>query len=255
MHTIGTIMKDMVNLRIHIAPVGFEIDRIIIPAVRMKADKVWLIAHDTIAEDKSNKYRQKIEKELEKKGIKTEIAYANRLRLFPIIKAVTEIIFKERKNDIYVNVATGSKIHAIGCMMACMLFDDREKIHPFYAQAEQYPEYEGSLQQTYGVAETHLLPTYRIGTPKPELIEAMRIIQKAGGRIQKKKMAEEAEKSNIITVNARKQNFTQARFASLDKNIVQPLVDVWGFVEVEKIGRNRWLKMTEDGEHAAEFLI
>jgi len=187
MHTIGTIMKDMVNLRIHIAPVGFEIDRIIIPAVRMKADKVWLIAHDNVTDDKSLKYRQKIEKELEKKGIKTEIVYANRLRLFPIIKAVTEIIFKERKNDIYVNVATGSKIHAIGCMMACMLFDDREKIHPFYAQAEQYPEYEGSLQQTYGVAEIHSLPTYRIGTPKRELLEAMKIIKDAGGRIQKKR--------------------------------------------------------------------
>ena len=62
MHTIGTIMKDMVNLRIHIAPVGFEIDRIIIPAVRMKADKVWLIAHDNVTDDKSLKYRQKIEK-------------------------------------------------------------------------------------------------------------------------------------------------------------------------------------------------
>ena len=83
----------------------------------------------------------------------------------------------------------------------------------------------------------------------------MRIIKDAGGRIQKKKMAEEAEKRKIITHNAKKQNFTQARFASLDKNIVQPLVDTWGFVEVEKIGRNRWIKMTEDGDHAAEFLI
>jgi len=83
----------------------------------------------------------------------------------------------------------------------------------------------------------------------------MKIIKDAGGRIQKKKMAEEAEKRKIITVNAKKQNFTQARFASLDKNIVQPLVETWGFVEVEKIGRNRWLKMTEDGDHAAEFLI
>ena len=169
---------------------------------------------------------------------------------------MTDIIFKERKNEIYVNVASGSKIHAIGCMMACMIFDDREKIHPFYAQAEKYPEYDGELQQTYGVAEIHPLPTYRIGTPKPELIKAMSIIKKAGGRIQKKKMAEEAEKSNIITVNARKQNFTQARFASLDKNIVQPLVDTWGFVEVEKIGRNRWTNLkslTEDGNHAAFF--
>ena len=255
MHTVDTIMKDIVNLRVHIAPVGFEIDRIIIPAVRMKADKVWLIVHDNVAEDKANKYRQKIEKELEKKGIKTEITYANRLMLFPIIKAVTEIIFKERKNDIYINVATGSKIHAIGCMMACMLFDDREKIHPFYAQAEKYPEYDGKKQQTYGVADIHSLPTYRIGTPKRELLEAMRIIKNANGRIQKKKMAEEAEYRKIITVNAKKQNLTQARFASLDKNIVQPLVDTWGFVEVEKIGRNRWIKMTEDGEHAAEFLI
>ena len=254
MHTVDT-MKEIVNLRVHIAPVGFELDRIIIPAVKMKADKVWLVVHDNVTEDKSNKYRQKIEKALEKKGIKTEIAHANRLRLFPIIKAVTGIIFKERKNDIYVNVATGSKVHAIGCMMACMLFDDRDKIHPFYAQAEQYPEYEGDLQQTYGVAEIHPLPTYRIGTPKRELLEAMKIIKDAGGRIQKKKMAEEAEKRKIITINARKQNFTQARFASLDKNIVQPLVDTWGFVEVEKIGRNRWLKLTDDGNYATEFLL
>ena len=143
MHTVDT-MKEIVNLRVHIAPVGFEIDRIIIPAVKMKADKVWLVAHDNVAEDKASKYRDKIVKLLEKKGIKTETVYANRLRLFPIIKAVTEVIFKERKNDIYVNVATGSKVHAIGCMMACMLFDDRDKIHPFYAQAEKYPEYEGS---------------------------------------------------------------------------------------------------------------
>ena len=66
MHTVDT-MKEIVNLRVHIAPVGFEIDRIIIPAVKMKADKVWLVAHDNVTEDKASKYRQKIEKLLEKK--------------------------------------------------------------------------------------------------------------------------------------------------------------------------------------------
>ena len=64
MHTIDTIMKNMVNLRIHIAPVGFEIDRIIIPAIDQKADKVWLIAHDNVAEDKAAQYREKIVKQL-----------------------------------------------------------------------------------------------------------------------------------------------------------------------------------------------
>ena len=94
MHTIDTIMKDIVNLRIHIAPVAFEVDRVVIPAIRMKADKVYLVAHDDVANDKAIKYRQKIEKQLKKKGIKTVVTHANRLRLFPIIKTVTDIILK-----------------------------------------------------------------------------------------------------------------------------------------------------------------
>ena len=55
MHTMDTNMKNIVNLRIHVAPVGFEVDRIVIPAVRMKADKVWLVVHDNVAEDKASK--------------------------------------------------------------------------------------------------------------------------------------------------------------------------------------------------------
>ena len=43
MYTVHT-MESMLNLRVHIAPVGFEIDRIVIPAVKMKADLVYLIA-------------------------------------------------------------------------------------------------------------------------------------------------------------------------------------------------------------------
>ena len=72
MHTVDTIMKDIVNLRVHIAPVGFEIDRIIIPAVRMKADKVWLKEHDKVDKDKTNMYRPKIEKELAKNRVSME---------------------------------------------------------------------------------------------------------------------------------------------------------------------------------------
>ena len=74
MHTVDTIMSEMMKLRVHIAPVGFEVDRIIIPAVRMRADKVWLVVHDSPNEDKAHKYQLKIEKDLAKKGIKTQIA-------------------------------------------------------------------------------------------------------------------------------------------------------------------------------------
>ena len=51
MHTIDT-MTNIMKLRVHIAPVGFEIDRIVVPAVKMRADKVWLIGHNNLSEDK-----------------------------------------------------------------------------------------------------------------------------------------------------------------------------------------------------------
>jgi hypothetical protein len=120
-------MESMLNLRVHIAAVGFEIDRVVIPAVKMKADLVYLLADDNIATDKSTRFQTEIVKQLKKKKIDSKIVYANRLQLFDIIRVVKEIILDHRNDEFYVNVASGSKIHAIACMMACMVFDDRKK--------------------------------------------------------------------------------------------------------------------------------
>ena len=35
MHTVDTIMPEMIKLRVHIAPLGFEIDRVVIPAIQI----------------------------------------------------------------------------------------------------------------------------------------------------------------------------------------------------------------------------
>ena len=246
-------MPEMIKLRIHIAPVGYEIDRVVIPAIKMKADKVYLLRHDNYSEDKSGPYREKIIKKLDKKNIETKVVDVNRYRLFAIIKTIKEIIQDERENDIYLNVASGSKIHAVGCMMACMIFDDRTNIHPYYAQAKEYPQYKGSEQQTFGVEDIHQLPTYQIRTPSPKLLSALALVKKKG-KLTKKEFAEDATNLNLINVGARDENYEQARFASLDKNIIQPLENEWGFIEVEKIGRNRWIKLTKEGEYASEFL-
>ena len=96
MHTVDTIMPEMIKLRVHIAPLGFEIDRVVIPAIQMKADKVYLLRHDNYSEDMTGPYREKIIKKLEKKDIETKVVDVNRYRLFGIIKAVKEIIQTER---------------------------------------------------------------------------------------------------------------------------------------------------------------
>jgi hypothetical protein len=51
-------------LRVHVAPVGFEVDRIVLPAINMKADRVWLIVHDKAHEDKGDKFVKAIQSKL-----------------------------------------------------------------------------------------------------------------------------------------------------------------------------------------------
>ena len=142
-------MSSLVNPRVHIAPVGFEIDRIVIPAKEMKADIVYLIMHSNVSIDKSTKYAEKIRDLLKKSKIKTDVVYADRNNLLDIVKAVKEIIINHRKSEILINVSSGSKIHAIGCMMGCMMFEDRKNLRPYYAEPERYPAFKSNEQQTY----------------------------------------------------------------------------------------------------------
>jgi predicted transport protein len=255
MHTVDTVMSKLATFRVHIAPLGFEIDRIVLPLKETKADKLWLLVHEKTAEDKSGPYLEKIKKECKKLGVEVKIAYADRLSLFKAIKSIKDIIEQEKGNYIYVNVASGSKIQAIACMMACMILKECKNIQPFYAEPEKYAAFEGK-QQSFGIKDTIPLPTYEIQTPKQKLLDALKIIHDAKNqKITKKKMAEIAEETGLITINSEKSNHSQARFASLDKNIIEPLENEWGFIEIEKIGRNRWIKITQEGIDASEFLI
>ena len=248
-------MTNLATFRVHIAPLGFEVDRITIPLKQTKADKLWLLAHDNRSDDLSAPYLEKIKKECKKLGVEVKIAYSDRLSIFKAIKSIKDIIEEEKNNYIYVNVASGSKIQAIACMMACMVLKNCDNLKPFYAQPEKYAAFEGK-QQSFGIKDTIALPTYEIQTPKPKLLAALKIIsEQKDQKMTKKDMAKMAEEQGIITINSEEKNHSQARFASLDKNIIAPLEKEWKFIEIEKIGRNRWIKITEEGQNAAEFLI
>ncbi|MFZ8937957.1 MAG: DUF6293 family protein, partial [Nitrosopumilaceae archaeon] len=81
-------MAKIPNLRIHIAPVGYEIDRIVLPAKQMKADKVILLVHENPSQDKAVKFYDSITSMLKKQNIEVAKEHHNRLDLFQIIKTV-----------------------------------------------------------------------------------------------------------------------------------------------------------------------
>lgn len=255
MHTKNTIMDRISKLRIHIAPVGYEIDRVVLPAKQEKADRVWLLLHENKNEDKSGPFTTKITNQLEKLGIEVKQEGHNRRDLFNIIRSIKNIIEKEKENEIFVNLASGSKIQAIGTMMACMMFNDNKNIRPFYVEAKTYRGVDAKQPISTGIKDIQDVPPYSIKIPEEKLIQALKIIKENNGKITKKEMAEISEEKNIITVNAQEENHSMARFASLDKNIIQPLEEQWKFIHIEKIGRNRWITLTQEGKNAIEFLL
>ena len=244
-------MPKIPNLRVHIAPVGYEIDRIVMPAKKLRADKVILLVHDNPSQDKAVKFYDKISSLLKKQNIEVSKEYHNRLDLFQIIKTVKNLINQEKGNFISVNLASGSKVQAIGCMMASMMFNIDKNVNPFYVEAKEYLGFSGKPIST-GIKDIEYIPTYEIQKPEERHIQALKIVMDSGGRISKKDMAKLAIEQKLIVVNAENQN--QATFASLDKNIISVLENQWGFVKVNKIGRTRWIEITDEGKHATEFL-
>jgi len=181
-------MPEIPNLRVHIAPVGYEIDRVVLPAKKLRADKVILLVHENPSEDRATKFYEKISSELEKANIEVSTEYHDRLDLFQIIKTVKNLIRQESGNIVSVNLASGSKVQAIGCMMASMMFNDDKNVNPFYVEAKEYLGFSGKAISK-GIKDIEFIPTYEIQKPEERHIQALKIVVDNDGKISKKDMA------------------------------------------------------------------
>ena len=241
-------------LRVHVAPVGFEVDRIVLPATNMKADRVWLIVHAGAKADKGDKFVKAIQSKLKDARIECLLAPSDRIDLFDILRALRTIILKEKGNSILVNVSVGSKIQAIASMMACMMFKDLAMIKPYYVVPERYNSSQEDKEETEGVKDIIGLPEYKIEIPSDKLIRCLALIdERARGKISKRELKDLAIENGLIHIDDKKISSDQASYMALNKNLIEPLLD-WKFITESKVGSHHIISLTEDGRHALKFL-
>ncbi len=243
-------MNKHARLRIHIAPLGFESDRIVLPAIKLKADKVWILIHNNPKKTKAKLYLEDIKARLQKERIEFDIKELDRLNLLSIIKSVKSIASEEKDNTYYVNVSSGSKIQAIAGMMACMIFKEYCPI-PYYVEPKKY-EKPSEAPQSSGIRDIIQLPEYTIQKPEPILIKALDIAQQ-NNNLNKKTLAKLAIENNLI--DSKNDKVTQSDYAKLDHHIIKPLEEKWKFIKVTQIGTNHRISLTDTGEDVCKFLI
>ena len=245
----------MVNLyrkRIQIAPVGFEIDRVVIPAKKEKAEKVYLMVHSIPKEDKAKKYAAEIQKRLNAAKIETELVYCDWQNIEEITRVARDLILKEKGNEIAINLASGSKNHAIGLDRACMTFRKRDNIHPFYPEAKKWTAFKYPKQQSEGVVEIKQIPIHRIIVPEPELIIALKIIKRDSQDIPMHKGKKGVKKKDLarsLFGNSEKTSLTK-----LQRNITQKLENTWRAIEIIEVGRTDWISLNSEGRYLRYIL-
>ena len=99
-----------VKKRIHIAPVGFEVDRIVQPAITYSADMVYLLIHNNKSEDKAGSYAERVIEELKKEKIETKKVFADWRDVESITKEARKLFLSLSGNDIYVILQVDQKI-------------------------------------------------------------------------------------------------------------------------------------------------
>jgi hypothetical protein len=242
-------------LRIHISPVGFEVDRIILPAIKMKADRVWLITHDNPSTDEGIHFLEAIKKELDKEKIEFREEAADRTDLFDTLRAFRTILDEENGNNIMVNVSAGSKIQAIASMLACMMFKNTINIKPYYAIPVKYTS-APRKQETEGLKDIVSLPEYEIEIPSKKLVGCLHLIDGfgGGGAISKKQLRDLSLRGGLIHVETQNTDKEEiAAYMSLNKNLIQPLLDR-NLITVEKIGASHRITLTTEGKNVLKFL-
>ena len=252
--------------RVHIAPVGFEIDRVVIPAIQMDADKLYLII-DKDENDKGvycvNEIKNQLsqrEKGLEIIEVKTDF---RRLELYDALKIYRTILMDEKENHIFINVSTGSKIHSIAGMMTSMIFkEDHISILPYYVQPEKYElEPEHGEQLTRGCKGIQILPEYRIEKPSDGLLRVLDLINKnmeydADGDsrgINKKRLIAILNKEKISLIEDPVKNEVPAKYRALERRYIDPLLK-WKYIRIEKRNRKAMIHVKKEGKDALHFL-
>lgn len=227
--------------RLHIMPVGFEGERAYLAAEMLKADRVILIGHE---DNPDETYLEDIAAELDDRNIPNESDTCNIFNLYGSLGMIAEKISDNLGDDVYVNVATGGKITAIAGMIACMVTGAT----PYYVQAEDYeptpPE---------GIKQITELPRYPIDAPEEQHIEILQYIN------ERTVDDDPPTKGNLISFGeatglpfiAGSEVEEKSKYRILDNQIIDPLVEN-DYITVEESGRERIVRLTDDGENTLE---
>lgn len=236
----------MVNApdRIHIAPQGYETERIYQPIIDERADLVYLLIQPD--ENKiGEEYREEVVEQLESEGIDVELVDCELFDFRSAFRTISNLIQDHPEDYVAVNISSGSKITAISGTFACMLNDGE----PYYVKVSDY----GDEPVSRGVEELIDIPTYPISLPDTDLVRVLEFIA------QKNDIDEEPNFRELIDfvqgegLSVVEESESESKpYHIIKPNVIRPL-SRQGYLEIVSYGGEKRLRVTDKGRRTIEL--
>ncbi|MCI4340317.1 MAG: DUF6293 family protein [Thermoplasmata archaeon] len=245
------------HARIHIAAVGFEVERVVDPVLRERADRVYLLTRDS--EDAARPFVDEVVRRLRAsdRPPQVHVEATEIWDVFGALGALRQIFEREHRSDrrapevvpIRVNVSTGTKITAIAGTLACMLW----RGEPYYVQLSKawYSDRTPKVRAVNDVVRRiDPVGVYELRAPSKELVEVLEALDRRGGSLRKRDLIRELGLDRLPPgESGGHAPSPQAQHSRLRTRLL-PLETRWGFVASDPGGARGRVRLTDQGRLA-----
>lgn len=245
------------HARVHIVPVGFEVERVTHALLAERADRVYLLTRSE--DDRARPFLREVVRRLgqSRRPVEVQVRPTEIWDVFGALAEMRAIFELERRTDrnamgvvpIRVNVSTGTKITAIAGTLACMLW----RGEPYYVQVSRswYSGVTPRVREVNDVVErVDPVSVYELRSPSEDLVDVLEALARRGGTLRKRDLIRELGLDAAIPgEGSGRPPSPQAQHSRL-RHRLQPLEGKWGFVASESGGARGRVRLTEQGRLA-----
>lgn len=226
------------DLRVHVAGLGYEVQRIVRPALDMRADRVHLLTDPPKAALRP--YHDRVLKQFKQAGVECLVRHCAVWDPNAVVGEMGRIAEAEHGNRVFVNLGTGPKTCAIGGSLAAMLWG----FDAYYPRVDYEAEpSDPVVSQDFPVTGVTSVPTFQLEAPGGDVLAVLELLaEKGAGRASRKKE---------VVERLRERGFLKrGASAQADQNVADRVLKramEWGFLDSEGEGRRRRLRLNERG--------
>lgn len=228
-----------VRLRVHFAPMGFEVERVVTPATELRADVVILLTLSRT--DNARSSLERTIRRLDAARIRNHVVDCDIWDPPSVVNEVGGIVTAAPQHEYFFNVSTGAKTACIGGTIAAMFWP----VYPYYQAVDYNAKPVGGKDDYPAKGPVSFVPTFETPMLDGATVGTLTFVVNAKQAISKRELMAYMRESNAIRPRSTARITPQALHAQAD--VILRRLDSWGFLEIKGRGRRMLIGATEMG--------